>query len=445
MSTSNSLRTEGRLLSLDAYRGLVMLLMASSGFAIGKTIAKHPGALTRTDLSQAATSSQQLWETLQYQFSHVAWTGCSLWDLIQPSFMFMVGVSLPFSFARRKGMGHSAPLRMLHVIWRSLVLIALGVFLGSQSAAGTQFNFVNVLTQIGLGYTFLYVLVNRHFILQLLAVVAILGGYWTFFYKYEISPAERQAVTTYITEERGLPDSEWQQFDGIAAHWNKHLNAAAHVDRDVLNRFPRTEPKWNGKRFWINSGGYQTLNFIPSLATMIFGLMAGQLLYSERTAKQKLSRLMLGGLLCFAVSMAMDTSIWPIALEGGWSWSPIVKRIWSPGWALFSTGWTLWILAGFYAVIDVWGWKFWAAPLVVVGMNSIAMYLMAQTIKPWIGRMLKTHLATLDQLCGWSQGCVYHLFSPDYLYADILRSVATVFVMFLVCLWLYSRRIFIRI
>ncbi|MEO1994480.1 MAG: hypothetical protein ABGZ17_04315, partial [Planctomycetaceae bacterium] len=269
MNTSNSLRTEGRLLSLDAYRGLVMLLMASSGFAIGKTISDHPGALTRTDLSQAATSSQRIWEMLEYQFSHVAWTGCSVWDLIQPSFMFMVGVSLPFSFARRKNLGQSAPLRMLHVIWRSLVLIALGVFLGSQSATGTQFNFVNVLTQIGLGYTFLYVLVNRHFVLQLLAVAAILGGYWAYFYQYEISASERQSVTTYIAEEKELPDSEWQQFDGnVDAHWNKHLNAAAHVDRVLLNRLPRTEPEWDGQKFWINRGGYQTLNFIPALATM---------------------------------------------------------------------------------------------------------------------------------------------------------------------------------
>ena len=177
---------------------------------------------------------------------------------------------------------------------------------------------------------------------------------------------------------------------------------------------------------------------------MIFGLMAGQLLFSERTANQKLSRLLLGGLLCFAISMGLDTSIWPIAYDG-WSLNPIVKRIWSPGWALFSTGWTLWILAGFYAVIDVWGWKFWAAPLIVVGMNSIAMYLMAQTLKPWIGRMLKVHLTTLDQVCGWTHGAAYHLFDKDYLYSDICRSVATVFVMFLVCLWLYSRRIFIRV
>ena len=84
-------------------------------------------------------------------------------------------------------------------------------------------------------------------------------------------------------------------------------------------------------------------------------------------------------------------------------------------------------------------------PLVVVGMNSIAMYCMSQLIKPWVGRSLETHLSVVDITCGWNKGLVYYLFSESYPFAEILRYSAVLFVLWLVCLWLYRRRIFIRI
>src|SRR4249920_4159098 len=95
-----------RLASLDAFRGFIMLAMASGGFGLSK-IAKSE--------SEAATSG--FWPVLAYQFDHVAWTGCGFWDLIQPSFMFLVGVSLPFSFSRRERDGESSMARWRHVLW----------------------------------------------------------------------------------------------------------------------------------------------------------------------------------------------------------------------------------------------------------------------------------------------------------------------------------------
>src|SRR5207248_1301302 len=75
-----------------------------------------------------------------------------------------------------------------------------------------------------------------------------------------------------------------------------------------------------------------------------------------------------------------------------WTLCPIVKRIWTPSWAVFSTGWTLLMLAAFFWVIDIVGWRRWSLPLVVVGMNSIAMYCMSQLMKGWVARSLQTHL-----------------------------------------------------
>src|SRR5437870_2477286 len=116
-----------RLVSLDAYRGFVMLLMASGGLGIA-TVAAH-------------FSQSRVWSFLGHQFRHVEWRGCSLWDLIQPSFMFMVGVALPFSLASRRARGQSLMRMALHTLWRSLVLIALGIFLRSIGRSQTNFTF----------------------------------------------------------------------------------------------------------------------------------------------------------------------------------------------------------------------------------------------------------------------------------------------------------------
>ena len=88
-------RQQRRLLSLDAYRGLIMVSLAFQGFGLRETAGNH----------LATNPDSSLWQTVHYQFSHVPWTGCGYWDLIQPSFMFMVGVSMAWSYAKRSGMG----------------------------------------------------------------------------------------------------------------------------------------------------------------------------------------------------------------------------------------------------------------------------------------------------------------------------------------------------
>jgi predicted acyltransferase len=98
-----------RLISLDAYRGFVMLLMASEGLYIGRVARQLPDSA--------------FWQFLAHQTEHVPWRGCTLWDLIQPSFMFMVGVALPFSIASRRARGQEFSRMLLHALWRSVALI----------------------------------------------------------------------------------------------------------------------------------------------------------------------------------------------------------------------------------------------------------------------------------------------------------------------------------
>ena len=416
-----------RLVSLDAYRGFTMLMMASAGFGLAAVAKEYPDST--------------LWQIVGYQCGHVAWTGCSYWDLIQPSFMFIVGVAMPMSYARRRSRGDSFGKMFRHALFRSTVLVVLAIVLSSNWSDQTNFVFTNVLAQIGLGYLFVFLLLGAGSAVQLLVALAILGGYWWLFFQHPLPGAGVDPAAM------GIPE-DWQQFPaGLAAHWNKHVNFAGWVDTKFLNLFPRPEP------YLFNRGGYQTLNFVPSIATMLFGVLAGTFLCGDARPTRKCNLLLAAGALLLVIGMLLDHTIWPDWLarlvypnwalgpttvgadalpftSRYWTVCPIVKRIWTPTWAIFSTGWTLLLLAGFYWVIDVRQWRRWAFPFVVVGMNSIVMYCMAQLMKPWLKRQLAIHISP-------------NLF--DGVYGPIVERVSVLFVLWLICLWLYRQRIFVRI
>ena len=141
-----------RLVSLDAYRGLTMVLMISAGLRISQVVASAEKAGGPPHLLG------RVWKFLAYQTDHAPWVGCSLWDLIQPSFMFMVGAALPFSIASRRAKGQPFGRMLFHAIVRAVVLTLLGVFLMSSWSPKTNWTFDNVLTQIGLGYALLFLL-----------------------------------------------------------------------------------------------------------------------------------------------------------------------------------------------------------------------------------------------------------------------------------------------
>jgi len=409
-----------RLVSLDAYRGFVMLAMASSGLALANA-ASNEELLAKFDNTGFAETWKWFLKLVSYELSHVEWTGCAAWDLIQPSFMFMVGVAIPYSFARRKSLGDSYPKILFHTILRSFLLIFLGVFLRSLGQNQTRFTYEDVLSQIGMGYTFVFLLQGRGLIVQSLALIAILVGDWYLFYQHPLPPEGFDYATVGAGDGHPL-------FTGYAAHWNKNTNFAHWFDAEAfgvgfLNLFPRQE------KFLYNGGGYQTLNFIPSMATMLMGVMTGELLRGNKTSGQKLGTMIKFGFLCLALGMALDGTIWPY-FNFTWTICPIVKKIWTPTWAIFSTGWTLLLLSSFYWLIDYKGWKWLGFPFVVVGMNSIVMYVMSYTMKGWISQNLKTHFGQ-------------DLFSGSA--APIIERSAQLFVMWLICLWLYRQKIFIRI
>ncbi|KAJ3054958.1 hypothetical protein HK102_011442, partial [Quaeritorhiza haematococci] len=133
-----------RLDSIDAYRGLVMFLMMAEALRLGAMARNFP--------------ESGVWRFLAEQQDHVEWIGCVVHDMIQPSFSFLVGVALPFSIASRTARGQSRGLMTAHALWRALILILLGVFLRSVGRPQTYWTFEDTLSQIGLGYPFLFLL-----------------------------------------------------------------------------------------------------------------------------------------------------------------------------------------------------------------------------------------------------------------------------------------------
>jgi predicted acyltransferase len=351
-----------RLLSLDAYRGLIMLTLLAGG--VFHSLKDHP-----------------TWHWLYVQNEHVAWEGCVYWDLIQPSFMFMVGVAMPFALAKRAARGESWGRQLRHVLVRAFNLVLIGVLLDNFGAQAWSIGFMRVLQQIAFGYVVAFFVVGKSFRTQALTAAAILVGYtllWAF--------------------------NPWNGPGGPWAKGTENIGGA--FDRWLLGR--------------NYSGYYVGMNAIPSTATIIFGVMAGQLVMSRRPPRQTALTLLAAGVGGIALGLAVSP------------WVPLIKRIWTPSFAVYAAGWTTLMLLAFYWVIEVVGWKKWSVPLVVVGMNSIAAYVLGNAFGGWFRSFSGAWVGGLKEPLGAAWFPVFqHL-----LFAGAAWGVLY---------WLYRRRVFFKV
>jgi predicted acyltransferase len=385
-----------RNIAVDAYRGWVMLLMMAEVLALSRVAHALPG--------------NWFWAILAFNQTHVEWAGCSLHDLIQPSFSFLVGVALPYSIASRLAKGGTFGAMWAHAIWRSVLLIALGIFLRSMDRPQTNFTFEDTLTQIGLGYPILFVLGFRPPRWQWIALGAILTGYWLAWALYPVpGPGfDYQSV--------GVPANWTHFYTGFAAHWNKNANLGTAFDQWFLNLFPRAKP------FVFNGGGYLTLSFIPTLGTMILGLIAGRWLRAS-APRIPMQRLLIAGVIGIAAGLLLHfTGI-----------CPVVKRIWTPSWTLFSGGACFLLLALFSWVIDVKGYRKWAFPLIVIGVNSIAAYMIAHLFEHFLISSFRTNVGVN----------AFRIFGAGL--EPLLLGFAVLLSYWLILFWMYRRKLFLKI
>jgi len=359
----------------------------------------------------AAFPGSRFWALVAYNTTHVPWQGSSLHDLIQPGFSFLAGASLPFSIAIRMGRGESFRRMFAHAVWRSAALILLGIFLRSLTSARTNWTFEDTLTQIGLGYTFLFLLAFASLRVQIASFAVILAGFWAAFVLYPLPGPDFDYTRV------GVPAGWPHLYSGFLAHFNKNSNLSWAFDVWFLNLFPRDAP------FLFNRGGWSTLSFIPTLATMMLGLWAGAWLKRRRPAAATLKGLVIGGVALTAAGLLLQ-------------WlhiCPIVKRIWTPSYTLYSGGLVVLMLAGFYAVMEWKGRTRWAFPLLVIGANSIAIYVMSWTLEHFVSSALVRHLGPAPFAV---------LGAP---FEPVLRGAAVLVVFWAILFWMYRRKIFLKI
>jgi predicted acyltransferase len=351
-----------RLESLDAYRGLIMFTLLCGG--IFQSLQGHPW-----------------WHWLAVQNEHVVWEGAVYWDLIQPAFMFMVGVAMPFAFAVRRARGESWTQQFGHAVRRALLLILIGVLLDHIGAQRVQIGFIRVLQQIAFGYVAAFFVLGRSRAVQAFVVAAILAGYqWLWMF------------------------NPWNGPGGPWAMGNENIGSA--FDMWLLGRH--------------YSGYYVGMNAMPSTATIVFGVMAGEYVRAARDTRRAARALALAGVVAILAGLAISP------------WFPLIKRIWTPSFTVYSAGWTTLMLAAFYWTIEVQGWRRWAFPLVVVGMNSIAAYVIGNAFAGWFRSATGAWLGVLTPVVG-------------DVWLPVLQRALFALSAWGILYWLYRRRIFFKV
>jgi predicted acyltransferase len=389
-------KQQQRNIAVDAYRGFVMLLMMGEVLQLARVSRSFPG--------------NYLLHIIAWNQTHVEWAGMSLHDTIQPGFTFLVGAALPYSLRSRRRKGESFSHMLLHTIWRSFLLVALGIFLRSMASPMTNYTFEDTLTQIGLGYTFAFLLTLAKPKWQWIACGSLLFFYWL---AWAIYPAPGPSFP-YASV--GVPADWHHLYTGFLSHWNKNSNLGQAFDVWFLNILPRPS------RFLFNEGGYLTLSFIPTLGTMLLGLAAGRW-FLESEPKVPMKKFLIAAAALISAGLLLHFA----------GICPIVKRIWTPAWTLFSGGVCFLFLAAFSWVVDIKQHRKIAFPLVVVGMNSIAAYMIAHLTEDFIQSSFRIHLG---------MGFL-NIFGPGW--EPLFLGALTLLSYWLILYYMFKKRLFIRI
>lgn len=362
-----------RLLSLDFFRGITMFLLVAEGTELWNVLVHEPIAGT-------------FLESIFRQFHHHPWHGLRFWDLIQPFFMFIVGVAMPFSYAKRLKRGDSKRKITKHIIQRSIILLAFGVGLHCVYNHKLVWELWNVLSQLSMTILIAYFLMRYKPSVQIIASIGLL-------------------ILTEILY-RTFP------LDGYNQPFVKDHNFGSWMDMMLMGK--------------INpGGGWVAINFIPTTAHTIWGVVAGQLLLSSKPALEKFKKIALAGLIILVIGYTLDwTSV-----------TPIIKRICTSSFVLVSGGWALLALAFSYWLIDIKKGNNWIFPFVVVGTNSIFIYMFSNTVG---GQWFNGFVAIFTHgILGW--------FNTGEFLMELITSLTILALEWSLCYYLYLKKIFFRI
>lgn len=269
-------------------------------------------------------------DAIAKQLDHTAWVGFTFWDFIAPLFLFVVGLTLPLALSRRVERGASRRSLFNHVVRRTLVLIALGlIFNGFLRLHFSDYRYTGVLQRIAFSYFFAAVITLFTTIrAQAIWTAVLLVSYWLMMAFIPV-PGFGAGVLT--------PQG----------------NLEGYVDRLFL-------PGSFCCFVYGDNEGY--LSTIPSIATVMLGVLCGHLILSSLSYKKKLEYLVGGGVVSVLLGLGWGTFF------------PIITRLWTSSYTLLCNGLSMLLFAVFFWIIDVRGYRKWAFPFVVIGLNALTIY-----------------------------------------------------------------------
>lgn len=363
-----------RLYSLDALRGFDMFwIMGGEGIFA----------------ALAALTGWSFFEWWAKQLEHVPWHGFVFYDMIFPLFLFIAGISFPFSLAKRISGNDSRASIYRHVIGRGLILVVLGILYNN----GVRFNFDelrygSVLGRIGLAWMFAaLIFMNTTLTWRIVWFWVLLLGYWF-------------ALMLFPSHDLGSADI-----------YSQEGNLASYIDRMLMP----------GRLYLGNHDPEGLFSTIPAIGTALLGMFTGEFVMSKYLSDKPLKKVLylVGG----AIILMAIGRVWNLAF-------PINKNIWTSSFVCFVGGLSLMLFALFYLVIDVWQYKKWAFFFVVIGVNPITIYL--------AGRIINFRNATRFFFGGFTE------ILPES-WGPLIQSIGLTTIAWLFLYILYKKKIFLKV
>jgi predicted acyltransferase len=359
----------GRITSVDFFRGFTMFLLAGEATQIYEHFNKFDNGIM---------------QFLGTQFSHHEWHGLHCWDLVQPFFMFIVGVAIPFAVANRIKKGDSVKTITQHAFKRSLLLLFFGWALYFAEAGHLVFRLQNVLAQLSVTYLVAFLIRNKSVKFQIIFTLVIL---LLIDLAYRFFPVD------------GF-NHPWVNFENLGAWFNNKIEGV------------------NKASEWA------TLNFVSTTAHTVWGVLCGKLLMSEKSPAKKIQILLIAGITGLVLGYSLDLL----------NVTPIIKKIATSSFVFASGGWAILGLCFCYWLIDVKKRFIRGSKMfIIVGMNSIFIYLFFS-----IGgaELINRMIAPFGKL----------LFSwGGELTVEMITSIGVWAALWYLCYWLYKNKLFIKI
>lgn len=369
--STTALSDKKRLLSLDVMRGAIMIFLAAESCLVYQSLQD----ITTDDFSGAVVR----------QFFHHPWHGLRFWDLVQPAFMTIAGAALYISFHFKSQNGITWANNFKHVVIRCLKLFACGIALHCVYAGKIVWELWNVLTQLSLTTLIAYLLIKKSISFQVTISLILL------------------VITEILYRKVLLP--------GYEQPFTEHKNFGAWFDTVLMGK--------------INSDGWVAVNFIPTAAHTIWGVVAGKILLQPISAFSKMRALLSGAVFMLAAGYGIDLM----------NITPVIKRISTSSFTLVSGGWVIIILAFLYWLTDIRQANKYAWIFVIVGTNAIFIYIFFETVG----------VQWLNSIVGIFAKGFSGLFAVPEKWQAVFSAFVTLWLEWALCYWLYKRKIFFKL